>query len=115
MTVNYIDINGETREASSLSIPADRFFRNAWKFKGDAIEVDMTAARDIHRDSLRAERKLLLETLDVEYMKALEQGGDTAAIAARKQILRDVTADPRIEAAATPDELKALTLDALIA
>ena len=42
---------------------------------------------------------------------------DTAAqadIAAQKQALRDVTEDARIEAASTPEELKALTLDVLL-
>ena len=47
-------------------------------------------------------------------MLALETGGDTAAVAAKKVALRDVTADARIEAATTPDELKALTLATLL-
>ena len=111
----YININGDVRDASSLTVPADRTFRGAWQFNGAAVEIDMAAARDIHRDNLRREREPKLAALDVDYMKALEQGGDTAAIAAQKQALRDITADARIEAAATPDELKALTLDALIA
>ena len=110
----YININGDVRDASSLTVPADRTFRGAWQFNGAAVDIDMAAARDIHRDNLRREREPKLAALDVDYMKALEQGGDTAAIAAQKQALRDVTADARIEAAATPDELKALTLDALI-
>jgi hypothetical protein len=79
------------------------------------ITVNMTKAREIQKEVIRAERKPQLEALDIDYMKALEQGGDAAAIAAQKQMLRDVTADPRIEAATTPDELKALTLDALTA
>ena len=110
----YININGDVRDASSLTVPADRTFRGAWQFNGAAVDIDMAAARDIHRDNLRREREPKLAALDVDYMKALEQGGDTAAIAAQKQALRDVTADARIEAATTPDELKALTLDALI-
>ena len=110
----YININGDVRDASSLTVPADRTFRGAWQFNGAAVEIDMAAARDIHRDNLRREREPKLAALDVDYMKALEQGGDTAAIAAQKQALRDITADARIEAAATPNELKALTLDALI-
>jgi hypothetical protein len=48
-------------------------------------------------------------------MKALEQGHVTTPIAAEKQALRDVTEDARIAGAATPDALKALTLDALLA
>ena len=115
MTTTYININGDVRDASSITVPTDRTFRGAWQFNGSAVDIDMAAARDIHRDNLRAERKPLLDALDVDYMKALEQGGDTAAIAAQKQVLRDVTDDPRIDAAATPDELKALTLDVLTA
>ena len=110
----YININGDVRDASSVTVPADRTFRGAWQFNGAAVEIDMSAARDIHRDNLRAERAPRLAALDVDYMKALETSGDTAAIAADKQALRDVTADARIEAAATPDALKALTLDVLL-
>jgi hypothetical protein len=47
-------------------------------------------------------------------MRALEISGSTLSIATDKQALRDVTSDARIAAATTPDELKALTLDALI-
>jgi fibronectin type 3 domain-containing protein len=74
------------------------------------ITVDMTKAREIKRDQLRAERRPLLEQLDVQFMRAQEQGDQTKAdeIAARKQALRDVTADPAIDAATTPDELKAV-------
>jgi hypothetical protein len=115
MTTTYININGDVRDASSLTVPADRTFRGAWQFNGAAVEIDMAAAREIHKDNLRAERKPELEKLDVDYMKALEQGGDTAAIAAEKQTLRDVTDDARIAAASTPDELKALTLEVLTA
>jgi fibronectin type 3 domain-containing protein len=79
------------------------------------ITVDMTKAREIKRDQLRAERRPLLEQLDVEFMRAQEQGDQTKAdeIAAKKQALRDVTADPAIDAATTPDELKAATPAAL--
>ena len=110
-----ININGDVRDAASLTVPADRTFRGAWQFNGAAVEIDMTAARGIHRDNLRAERGPLLAALDVDWFRAVEAGGDTAAIAAQKQALRDVTADTRIEGAATPDALKALTLDALLA
>ena len=117
MTTTYININGDVRDASSLTVPTDRTFRGAWQFNGAAVEIDMTAARDIHRDNLRAERGPKLDALDVDYMKALEDS-DTAAqqaIVGVKQVLRDVTADARIDAATTPDELKALTLDVLTA
>jgi len=79
------------------------------------ITVDMTKAREIKRDMIRAERKPLLEKLDVEYMRAQEAGDTTLQqeIAAKKQALRDATVDPVIDAATTPDELKAATPAAL--
>ena len=109
-----ININGDVRDAASLTVPTDRVFRGAWQFNGAAVEIDMAAARDIHRDNLRAERAPKLAALDVDYMKALEQGHVTATIATEKQRLRDVTADSRIVSAKTPEELKALTLDVLL-
>ena len=110
----YININGDVRDAASLTVPTDRTFRGAWQFNGAAVEVDMDAAKAIHKDNLRAERKPRLEALDVAYMKALEAGSGAAEIAAQKQTLRDITSDARIAAAATPDELKALDLATLL-
>ena len=110
----YININGDVRDAASLTVPTDRTFRGAWSFNGDAVEVDMAAAREIHKDNLRAERKPRLEALDVDYMKALEAGTGAADIAAQKVTLRDITDDARIAAAADPDALKALDLATLL-
>lgn len=90
--------------------PDDRTFRDAWAFDGKAVKVDMPKARNIHRDRLRAARRPKLEALDTEYQRA-DEAGDAkakAAIAERKQELRDVTADPAIEAAQTPAELAAV-------
>lgn len=90
--------------------PDDRTFRDAWVLKGKAVEVDMPKARNIHRDRLRALRKPALEALDTDYQRA-DEAGDAktkAAVSKRKQELRDVTADPAIEAATTPQELAAV-------
>ena len=110
----YININGDVRDASSLTVPSDRTFRGAWKFNGNAVEIDMAAARDIHKDNLRAERAPRLAALDVDYMKALEAGSGADAIAAKKKALRDVTADAKIANAADADALKALDLATLL-
>ena len=110
----YINIHGDVRDASSINVPADRTFRGAWQFNGDAVEVDMPTARGIHKDNLRAERAPRLAALDVDYMRALENGSGAADIAAAKAVLRNVTSDARLEAAATPDELKALDLATLL-
>lgn len=93
-------------------IPTDRTFRNAWKAD---LSVDMGKARDIYRDRLRWLRKPFLEALDIEYQRADETKDEArkAEIVAKKNILRDVTNDPAIEAAATPEELKAVLPDVL--
>jgi len=117
MTQTLININGDVRDAASLTVPQDRVFRGAWQFDGDAVEVDMAKARDIHRDNLRAERNPRFEKLDTDWFRAAETNDTTAQadVAAQKQALRGVATDPRIDAATTPDELKALTLEALLA
>lgn len=110
----YININGDVRDAASLNVPSDRTFRGAWQFNGNAVEVDMASARDIHKANLRAERKPRLDQLDIDFMQALEAGTSTTQIATDKQTLRDITDDARIASAADPDALKALDLATLL-
>jgi hypothetical protein len=79
------------------------------------IKINMTKAVEIKKDIIRAERAPILDSLDVEFMRAVE-AGDTkkqAEIAAKKQALRDATKDPAIAAAKTPEELKAVVPAAL--
>lgn len=97
-------------------VPTDRTFRDAWIDGITKIDVDMVKAREIQKDKLRVERAPLLEKLDVDYMKALETGNTKlqAAITAKKTLLRDITKAPEIEAAQTPEELKAITVAATI-
>ena len=71
------------------------------------ISLNLAKAKEIHKNNIRAARQPLLQSLDVDFQRALEQGNDTAAIAAQKQALRNAPADPAIEAAASADELKA--------
>jgi len=71
------------------------------------ININMDKARDIHRDKIRQARNPKLAAKDVEFQRALETGADTSAIVAAKQALRDAPASAAIEAATTPDELKA--------
>jgi len=68
------------------------------------IHVNIDKAKDITKDKLRAERKPLLETLDVEFIKAQEQGTDTSAIVAEKQRLRDIT--KTVDSMTTVEQLK---------
>jgi hypothetical protein len=94
----------------------DRTFRNAWKDDGsNRPGHDMAKARNIHRENLRRLRAPLLESLDHDYMRADEAGDqrEKRRVAQLKQSLRDVTADPAIDAAQTPEELKAVIPAAL--
>lgn len=79
------------------------------------ITVNMNKAREIKKDLIRLERDPKLAELDVAFMRAVEQG-DTelqAEISAKKQALRDATDDPAIQAASTPEDLKAVVPAAL--
>lgn len=98
---------GNPRFVDPADIPSDRTFREAWKAD---FSVDMGKARGIWRDRMRAARRPLLDALDIEYQRADERGdaGAKQSVAAQKQSLRDVTADPAIDAALTPDDLKAI-------
>lgn len=77
------------------------------------ITINMAKARDMQRGKMREARTPLLSALDVQFQRALEANEDTSAIVAKKQALRDVTADPAIEAAQTINELKAVWPDIL--
>ena len=93
----------------------DRTFRNAWKDVNNKIEVDMPKAREIHRNNLRIARIEMLNTLDVEYIRADEQNNITRKneIISQKQLLRDITKHPSIENAKTPEELKNIWFDTI--
>ena len=69
--------------------------------------VDMSKAKDIHRDNIREARKDKLAALDIEYQRATETGADTSAIVAKKNVLRDYPAHAGIATAQKTQDLKA--------
>lgn len=98
----------------AVRLAMDRTFREAWTWATDApvIDIDMEKAKQVHVARLREERAAILADLDVAYQRA-DESGDAAAkakIAAEKQVLRDITEDPRIAAATTPDDLKKIVI-----
>ena len=103
------DKDGATADASSITMPSDRHFRNAWKLNGSVMAEDMTAAKVIFKDKIREVRKPLLEAEDVTYMKALEADDASAKTASvnKKKALRDAPAATAIENADTIAKLKA--------
>lgn len=71
------------------------------------IPVNIESALEIHKKKIRERRELVFKDLDIQFMKALEQGNTTlsAEIGAKKQALRDIT-DIDISNVSTLDELK---------
>ena len=88
-------------------IPKNTFFERAWKIVDGKIEMDITRAREVHRENIRRARLGKLMELDIEFQRALETSADTTAIVAKKKALRDAPSDSAIEAAKTEAELKA--------
>jgi hypothetical protein len=99
-----VGVNYKVIDSSEL--PSDRAFRNAWIFN-DGVEIDLTQAKEIHKNNIRTARKSLLEDLDVQFQRALETNSDTSGIVEQKVALRDATIDPAIESSTTLEELKA--------
>lgn len=111
MSAIYIEIGDTEYNAADWTAPAERTFRDAWEATGDdtgVIGINMDKAKELWREKIRMARVPELEQLDAAFMKALEIGADTTAIVAAKQALRDAPVDPAIDAATTPDELKAV-------
>jgi len=72
------------------------------------ITINLDKAKNLKKESLRSERKPLLEAQDVLYMRAQEAGEDTTAIVQEKQRLRNITA--LVDAAKSVEDLKAIKI-----
>ena len=72
------------------------------------IQVDITKAKVITKDRLRADRKPLLEAQDILFMRAQEAGTSTTAIVTEKNRLRDIT--NQVDSMTTTTQLKAATV-----
>ena len=69
--------------------------------------VNMSKAKDIHKDNIRSARKDKLAALDIEFQIAQETSADTSAIVAKKNALRDAPAASGITTAQNAQDLKA--------
>ena len=72
-------------------------------------EINLEKALEIHKTKIREKRELVFKDLDIQFMKALEQGNTTLSteIGTKKQALRDIT-DIDISSVSTLAELKEL-------
>lgn len=115
MATTLINIGGEIREASSLTLPASgRAFRDAWQFNGNVVEVDMVKARDIKIE--RIVQKAAEKVAKAE-QKAMEKALKGLPTTAEDAVVSKFKAKPKaagialIRDAATPDDLDKLTED----
>lgn len=91
-------------------LPEDRAFREAWVVDGGAIDIDLDKAKDAWKEKLRQDRAPLLEALDIDFMRAVENS-DTVKqnqVKDQKQVLRDIT--NLVDAAETLEDIKAITV-----
>ena len=118
MPTGELDINAvKAKDTPSHSIivdtsalpEADNDFFNAWELSGGVVSVNLTKAKAITKDRLRAERAPLLAAQDVLFQRAQESGADTTAIVAEKQRLRDITSFA--DTATTTAQLRALNMN----
>lgn len=91
--------------ATNVDWPDSAWPHEAHRWDGKAVVVDYSAAVEVTKQRLRAERTPLLAALDVDFMRAIERGTSTSEVVAEKARLRDVT---NIPDGLTLDELGAL-------
>lgn len=97
-----------TTNTDEFLIPYDYFFPALTVDENNQVAYDMVKLRARWREGLRLRREPLLKQLDIDYQKADEMG-DTALkaeIVAKKNILRDCTDDPAIDAAQDLNDLR---------
>lgn len=90
------------------AIPSDRTFRNAWVMGDCCVEHDLDKCKALGHDMRRQQRAEEFKPYDEVIMKQIPGADATAAEEARQEI-RDKYAQvqEQIDAAATPDEIKA--------
>lgn len=72
------------------------------------ITVNLDKAKEIWKNNIRQNRVKLFEILDVLFFKAIETNNivEQASISVKKQKLRDITSDPRLQYISSAEELK---------
>jgi len=101
------------REVLASDIPADRYFRNAWRDSGATITIDMVTARGIHRANLITKAEDFRTRYDRLARSRQIRGDSTGATDAinRRNAIDAINygqLHSRIEGAATPVALRAI-------
>ena len=66
----------------------------------------MDKAKELHREKIRSAREPKLQTLDIEFQRALESSADTTTIVAKKKALRDAPNVDAIKNASSTEDLR---------
>jgi len=103
------DKDGNSADASKITMPKNRDFRGAWTLEGDVMKEDLSAAKELFKSKIKEARTPLLASEDVAFMMALENDDASAKAAsvAKKKALRDATKASAIDAASSIKELTA--------
>jgi len=93
---------------SEADIPSDRYFRNAWVMGDCCVDHDIDKCKQIGHDKRRAARDEEFKPHDEVIMKQIPGADADAAEAARAAIrTKYEQVQTAIDAATTPDEIKA--------
>ena len=99
------------------ALPMDDYcFFEAWQLVDQSIIVNLDVAKDLVRKTIRQERLLELQKLDVLFMRAVEIGdvSKQQEIGLQKQKLRDLPDHPRISLSSSTAELRLLNVSVLM-
>jgi hypothetical protein len=93
-----------------IQLPADRYFRDAWRLVDSRVEIDLSAAKEIRINRLREARNRQLRDLDRQFIECFEKvdRDRISEIVIEKQQLRDMPNDD-IFNTEDIDELKCAT------
>src|SRR6056297_1409048 len=106
MAQTYININGEMRDASSLTLPPEgRLLRGAWVFNGDAVEIDPVKAKAILTDRVRQEGAERLQAVAADYSEAERETWPTQIEEAEALKADPNAAAPLVRTLADADEI----------
>jgi len=94
------------------AIPGDRFFRNAWTLGDCCVDLDLDRCKAVGHDIRRQKRAEEFQPFDEVIAKQIP-GKDAAEAEEARQIIREKYTEVQdaIDAAETPDEIKAALLE----
>ena len=93
---------------NTSDLPTDDYFFDAWELTNGVITINLTKAKEITKNRLRAKREPLLAAQDVLFQRALESNSNISDIVAEKQRLRDITS--LANSATTLENLRAIEI-----